>query len=76
MRPALLLLLSILSLPTAAVPLSTVEGRVTMGGNPLPGCEVRLESPAWLSGEELLRELSAPEARRRSGDVYARLMSS
>jgi hypothetical protein len=46
MRGTLLLLLSILSLPTAAVPLSTVEGRVTMGGNPLPGCEVRLESPA------------------------------
>ena len=39
-----------------------------------PGESYRLESPAWLSGEELMRQLSAPEARRRSGDVYARLM--
>ena len=44
MRRALLLLLSVLSLPMAAVPLSTVEGQVTMGGDPLPGSTVRLES--------------------------------
>lgn len=47
MRRALLLLLSVLSLPmAAAVPLSAVEGRVTIEGDPLSGCTVRLESPA------------------------------
>jgi FkbM family methyltransferase len=46
------------------------------GFNWSPGESYRLESPAWLSGQELIRELSAPEARRRSGDVYARLMST
>ena len=38
-----------------------------------PGESYRLESASWLSGDELLEKLSAPEAQRRSGDVYARL---
>ena len=46
MRLTLLLLLCVLSLPMAAGPLSAVEGRVTIDGDPLPGCTVRLESPA------------------------------
>jgi FkbM family methyltransferase len=32
-----------------------------------------LESPAWLSGEELLASLATARGRQRSGDVYARL---
>jgi len=38
-----------------------------------PGESYRLESARWLSGDELLEQLSAPDAQRTSGDVYARL---
>jgi len=41
-----------------------------------PGESYRLASASWLSGNELIRQLSAPEARRRSGDVYARLIGT
>jgi len=64
MRRALLLLLSVLSLPMMAVPLSAVEGRVTIGGGPLPGCTVRLESPALTR-----TEVSDGEGRYRFAGV-------
>ena len=38
-----------------------------------PGESYRLESERWLTGEDLLHALATPAARRRSGDVYARL---
>jgi hypothetical protein len=44
MRRVLLLLLTVLSLPVAAIPLSTVEGQVMSDGYGLPGCTIRLES--------------------------------
>jgi hypothetical protein len=44
MRCVLVLFLSFFALGMTAVPLSTVEGRVTSGDVPLPGCTVRLES--------------------------------
>ena len=37
------------------------------------GESFRLESPSWLSGDELLARLDTPDGRARSGDVYARL---
>ncbi|MDP9193501.1 MAG: carboxypeptidase-like regulatory domain-containing protein [Acidobacteriota bacterium] len=48
MRCVLVLFLSVFSLGMSAVPLSTVEGRVTSGDDPLPGCTVRLESSSLL----------------------------
>ena len=66
MRRVLLFLLSVLSLPLAAVPLSTVEGGVTMQGDPLPGCTVRLESSAEQRDLESLPFLES--AMRRSDD--------
>jgi FkbM family methyltransferase len=39
-----------------------------------PGESYCLESPSWLTGDELLEKLSAAGAQRRSGDVYARLV--
>ena len=38
-----------------------------------PGESYDLGAATWLTGAELLAALSAPAARRRSGDVYARL---
>ena len=37
------------------------------------GESFRLESPSWVSGDELLASLDTPKGRGRSGDVYARL---
>jgi FkbM family methyltransferase len=36
-----------------------------------PGESYELEAPTWLTGDELLAKLDAPESQRRSGDVYA-----
>ena len=40
-----------------------------------PGESYRLAAVRWLEGSELLAALRTPEARRRSGDVYARLVA-
>jgi FkbM family methyltransferase len=37
------------------------------------GESYRLAEPSWLTADGLLRRLRAPDAQRRSGDVYARL---
>ena len=37
------------------------------------GESFKLESEAWLSGDELMAALETPRGRQRSGDVYARL---
>jgi FkbM family methyltransferase len=34
-----------------------------------------LESSAWMTGENLLRDLRSPRGQAKSGDVYARLLS-
>jgi FkbM family methyltransferase len=39
-----------------------------------PGESFQLASRQWVTGPELLDALRSPEARRRPGDVYARLM--
>jgi len=38
------------------------------------GESYQLASPSWVSGSDLVAKLNEPEARTRSGDVYARLL--
>ena len=66
-------------LPSAPDCTRSCVDRLTLLGpyryNWSPGETYRLEEGRWMTGTELLAALEAPDARKRSGDVYARLGS-
>ncbi len=72
-----LLTLSFEYLPSAPDCTRTCVDRLTLLGpylyNWSPGETYRLASDRWMTGTELLSSLESPDARQRSGDVYARL---